>query len=210
MKLTTTRLQLPSPRAWWNLPTPAAAAITIFCLLSIGMLLGHVRSAQPAAAVPTPALAPIIIIASPLPQGIPPTAIPPAAQVAAQLPGNVTVRAIGVFGSPDTASYIGAVEAGRTFAPVARYGATWTQVDMSGSGRVFVRTSDLYGVPDLADLEPTSAPVIVERPVYVAAPLPAVATPAPEQYQAAPTTAPQQLVILDRQQWALDAQRAGR
>lgn len=186
---TTTNLGKPTrPRRWVDLSPPIAAAICIFCLLSLAAIIGRVRSAQQAAAVPTPALGPIIIIASPLPFQ-PPTAVPPAAQIAAVVPGNVTVRAIGVFGAPDTASYIGSVEAGRTFAPVARYGSEWVQVDMSGgTGVVFMRTSDLYGVPELVDLQPTSAPIIVEQPIYVAAPMLAAPTPAPELAVATPTT----------------------
>ncbi len=211
MKLTTTNLQLPSPRDWGNLPTPAAAAIAIFCLLSIGMLLGRVRSAQPVATVPTPALDPIIIIASPLPQGVPPTAVPPVQVAAVVEVGNVTTRAIVVYGDHDLATAIGAVEAGRTFTPVARWGAAWVQVDMSGdTGRVFVRTTDLYGMPDLVDLAPTSAPVVIERPVYVAAQPEPAQEAAPTMRELPPTMAPQQMVILDRQQWALDAQRAER
>lgn len=195
MKLTTTNLRLPTPRRWFELQPPIAATICIFCLLAIAAIVGRVRSAPSAAVVPTPALpAAIIIIASPLPH-VPPTAVPPAAQVAALQPaGNVTQRAIGVFGAPDTASYIGSVEAGRTFSPVARYGAEWTQVDMDGSGRVFVRTSDLYGVPEgLVDLEPAPAPIVIDRPVYLAgqpaavAPVEqAVSTPEPYQATGAP------------------------
>ena len=56
------------------------------------------------------------------------------------------------------------------------------KVDISsGTGVVFVRTSDLFNIPaDLVDLAPTPAPVVVERPVYVVnQPAPAVATPEP-------------------------------
>lgn len=204
--LATTKLT--SPRAWYDISPPVAATICIFALLLIGLIVGKIRSAPSVAAQPTPAL--MILIAT-QPAMVPPTAAP-VQHLAAVVPENVTQRAIGVFGAPDTASYIGSVERGRAFSPVARYGADWTQVDLDGSGRVFVRTSDLYGVPELVDLKPTSAPVIVERPIYIAAPMPAVATPEPEQYQVAaeqPQT-PQQLVILDRQQWAMDAQRAER
>jgi hypothetical protein len=203
---TTTKLNTPR-RHWFDLPVPAAAGIIIFALYLIVGLGWQLRSAPSVAAVPTPGL--IILIASPLPVQ-PPTAIP-AAQVAAVVPENVTQRAIGVFGAPDTASYIGSVEAGRVFAPVARYGVEWTQVAMEGSGRVFVRTSDLYGVPELVDLQPTSAPVVIERPIYVAAqPAPAIATPESryEVTNAAPTLVPQQAVLLDRQVWAQQA--AGR
>jgi hypothetical protein len=195
---TTVHLTLPR-----ELPPALMVAIVVLVLAAGISGISQLRSAQQAVAVPTPALpAPIIIIASPLPV-VPPTAV---VQVAAVQPSNVTQRAIGVFGAPDTASYIGSVEAGRVFAPVARYGSEWVQVDMDQSGRVFVRTADLYGVPELADLQPTPAPIVVERPIYIAAPLPAVATPAAAS--APPTLVPQQAAIYDRQVWAQQA--AGR
>jgi hypothetical protein len=197
--VTTTNLRQPA-RRWFDLPVPAAAGIIIFAIYLIVGLVWQLRSAPSAAVVPTPGL--IILIAT-QPAAIVPTA---AAVVAAVVPENVTQRAIGVFGAPDTASYIGSVEAGRVFSPVARYGVEWTQVDMDGSGRVFVRTSDLYGVPELVDLQPAPTALVIERPVYVAS-QPREAAPT----QPAPVVvAPQTQVLLDRQQWALDAQRAGR
>jgi hypothetical protein len=81
MQLTTTRLHLPSPRAWWNLPTPVAAAILTFALVAIVALVGRIRSeAPPAMAVPTPALAqqPLIVIqkeVAPAPQPTPDPAL---------------------------------------------------------------------------------------------------------------------------------------
>jgi hypothetical protein len=210
---TTTNLTKPtSPRRWIDLSPPVAAAICIFCLLGIAAIIGRMRSAPAVAVQPTPAL-PIILIATQVAVA-PPTAVP-AVQIAAALPANVTKRAIVVYGAPDLASAIGAVEAGRPYQLLARWGVDWLQVDISGSGIVYARTADLLDLPaDLVDLAPTAAPVIVERPIYVAAPMPAAPTPAPDLYQTtqpvAPTLAPQELVILDRQQWALDAQRAGR
>lgn len=181
----TTNLNLPRAR-WYDLPVPAAAALVIFFLLLIGLIVGRVRSTPSVAAVPTPGL--IIMIATQAAAAVVPTAAP--VLVAAVMPENVTQRAIGVFGAPDTASYIGSVEAGRAFSPVARYGADWTQVDMGGSGRVFVRTSDLYGVPELVDIAPTEAPMVVVVNVPQSAPAPAYAapTPAPEQYAVAKTS----------------------
>jgi len=193
------------PRRWIELSPPVAATICVFALLMIAGMVGRIASTPSMLLQPTPAL-PIIIIASPLPQGPVPTAVPAPVQVAAVVPENVTQRVIGVFGGPDPATYIGSVEQGRAFVPVARYGVEWTQVDMSGgTGRVFVRTADLYGVPELVDLQPPPTPQVIERPIYVAnQPEPAVATP--EQYQVAQqealTPAPQQLVIFDREMWA--------
>jgi hypothetical protein len=68
----------------------------------------------------------------------------------------------------------------------------------------------------VAELEQQAAapPQVVYQPVYVEQPAYAAPTPAPELYAVAseplPTMPPQQMVILDRQQWALDAQQAGR
>ena len=52
MKLTTTRLQLPTtPRAhWYDLPTPVAAAICTAALIAIAALAGRIASVP---AVPT-------------------------------------------------------------------------------------------------------------------------------------------------------------
>jgi hypothetical protein len=199
----TTNLNKPtSPaRHWFDLPVPAAAGIIIFALYLIVGLGWQLRSAQRAAAVPTPGL--IILIATQA--AVVPTPAPTAAaQVAAMVPENVVPKAIVVYGAPDLTTAIGAVEAGRVFAPVARYGVEWTQVDMDGSGRVFVRTTDLYGVPELVDLQPAPQPQVI----YVAAqPAPAVATPEPhyEVTNAAPTLVPQQAAIYDRQVWAQQA-----
>lgn len=213
----TINLKLPSPRAWYELSTPVCAALCIFLLLLIGLIVGRVRSMPSTQAQPTPA---IIIIASPLPQGIPPTAVP-AAVVAIGPIGPVTKRAIVVYGDHDLRTAIGAVEAGRAFTPLSRWGADWTQVDMAGgTGVVYVKTTDLYDLPELVDLQPPAQPVVIDRPVYIAvqqpapqpayqvtneqsAPDQAAPTPAPEII--APTLMPQQAAIYDRQVWAQQA-----
>lgn len=208
MKLTTTNLNLPRAR-WPELSPPAAAALAIFFLLLIGLIVGRVRSTPSVLLHPTPALDPIIIIASPLPQGPVPTAAP--VQVAAVAP-NALRRAVVAYDSP-SGNVLGAIEQGRVYTVLARFGSDWLQADVQGSGVVWMKADQVLDLPaGLADLEPTQAPVIVERPVYVAAPMPAVATPETGQFQVAaeqPQTL-QQAAILDRQQWAMDAQRAGR
>jgi hypothetical protein len=109
---------------------------------------------------PTPALA--IVIATPAPSPAP----TPTAVVAAVQPGNVTTRAIVVYGDHELATAIGAVEAGGAFVPLARYGSEWTQVDMAGgTGIVYARTADLYGIPELVDSEPPPQPQVVYQPV---------------------------------------------
>jgi hypothetical protein len=186
--VTTTNLR-PPRREWYDLPVPVAIVICVFALLAIAGLIGKIHSAPVVAAVPTPALA--IVIATPQPT----TAPTPAAQVAAVPVGNVTTRAIVVYGDHDLATAIGAVEAGRAFVPLSRYGSEWTQVDMAGgTGVVYARTADLYGIPELVDLEPPPAPQVIYQ--VVSAPAPAAPTPEPEQYMivseppAIPTAAP--------------------
>ena len=73
---------------------------------------------------------------------------------------------------------------------------------------VWLRADQVLDLPaGLADLEPTQAPVVIERPVYIAA-QPQPAQQAAPTMSEPPTMLPQQLVILDRQAWA--AQTAGR
>lgn len=199
---TTTRLRL-HLRDWLRVwlaqrdPLAIGALLAVLPLLLFAIFTSSWRGRAPAvASVPTPALAPIIILATPRAAPVP-TLAP--VQAAAMVPANTTRRAIVVYGAADLATAIGAVEPGRTYQVLARNGADWLQVDISGgTGIVFVRTADLFDIPaDLADLAPPPAPAVV----YVA--VQAAATPAPPP----PTVAPQQLVILDRQQWAVDAQR---
>ena len=122
MKLTTTNLRLPRAR-WIELSPPVAATICIFLLLLIGLIVGRVRSTPSVAAVPTPALDAIIIIASPLPV-VPPTA---AAAVAA-LPPNALRRAVVAYDAPG-GNVLGAIEQGRT---VQGSSAVWERL---ASGR---------------------------------------------------------------------------
>jgi hypothetical protein len=200
----TTNLSLPRAR-WIELSPPVAATICVFALLLIGLIVGRLQQTPAAAAVPTPALDAIIIIASPLPV-VPPTAVPPAAQVAA-MPPNALRRAVVAYDAPN-GSAIGAIESGRTYSVVARWGSDWLQADVAGSGVVWLKADQVLDLPaGLADLEPAPQPQVI----YVAAqPAPAVATPEPhyEVTNAAPTLVPQQAAIYDRQVWAQQA--AGR
>jgi hypothetical protein len=207
MRLTTTRLTLPSPRALWNLPVPVATTMIIFCLMAIAGLVGRIKETPSAAvAIPTPAL-PVIIIATSAPA---PTAAP-VQQVAAVLP-NALRGAVVAYDSPN-GSVLGAIEAGRPYQLLARYGAEWLQADVAGSGVVWLKADQVLNLPEgLADLQPPPAPVVVERPIYIAAQQPAhaAAPTVSEPSEPPPTVAPQMQAVWDRQQWALDAQRAGR
>lgn len=187
---TTTRLHLTwrdQARAWLIQRDPLALfALAILPIIGLLIALSAWRGATaPAvAAQPTPPL-PIIIVATALAE-MPPTAVPPVAQVAA-LPPNALRRAVVAYGAPDASTAIGAIESGRTYAVLARYGADWLQADVAGSGVVWLKADQLLDLPaGLADLEPPPAPVVVERPIYVAVQQPArapvvdaVSTPAP-------------------------------
>lgn len=215
----TTRLTTSRAASWPDhLPLPPALIVAVLVLIAAAGIaaIGRIGLYPNSTTMPTPALAtaaPLIIIASPLPQ-MPPTALP-AARVAVQRPANVTTRAIVVYGGPDMSTAIGAVEAGRPYQIVARWGIDWLKLNLSGSGLVFARTSDLLDLPaDLVDLQPAPAPRMIYVAAQAAAPVEAAPAPATiYQNMEEPTPAetampPQQLVILDREQWALDAQRA--
>jgi hypothetical protein len=180
---TTIHLKLPDPRQLL-IPAPVSLAICVVALGGILAAIGRIQSA-PAIAVPTPGL-PIIIIATAQPVAVP--LVEPVQQIAQAPVGNVTRRAIVVYGAADLATAIGAVEPGRAFTPVAHYGADWMIVDMDGSGRVYVQVSDVYDLPPgLADMRPAPAPqVIYVQPAHVEQPYQVDTPPAPE-----PTTAPQ-------------------
>src|SRR5258705_8587635 len=88
---TTSHLTTATPRAasWRDrMPLPPALALTVLVLVAAAGIaaIGRLGLHPSTATMPTPALGPLIIIASPLPVQ-PPTAVP-AAMVAAQLPAN--------------------------------------------------------------------------------------------------------------------------
>jgi hypothetical protein len=175
-----------------TLPPAALVAALVFIVAGGISAIGRYTAPRPVA-VPTPALAPIIIIATPVPA---PAAEP--LQVAAVEPARYVVA----FAAPDGA-VLGAIPAPDTTAIEARYGDGWYMVTWNGAP-AWIRAADL-GVPaEVADLAPTEAP----RIVVVNAPAPAQPAVAPTYdppTPPAPTLAPQQLVILDRQQWAQQA-----
>lgn len=143
-------------------------------------LIGTLPMSAPVLAA-TPPL-PIILIATP-------AAAPTEAQIQVQDVSLTIPRAIVVYAAPDGAP-LGAIEAGRGYDYVARSGADWIQVDIAGSGVVWVRSADLTGVPDLADLAPTATPIVVveQRPaIQIAAPTlqPPDAPPAPSELEPA-------------------------
>jgi hypothetical protein len=161
--VTTTRLNKTTRRArWFDLPVPLAAAICIFALLAIAGLIGKIHGFASAVAEPTPA---IIIIASPLPVH-PPTAAP-MVQVAVQLPRFVTC-----FDQPVGGTVLGPIPEPDASAIVARYGAAWVMTPWNG-GYCWLRAADV-GLPNVADLAPAPAPVVVMENVPEAVPTPAM------------------------------------
>jgi hypothetical protein len=191
--VTTTRLKTPRRAARWlnQMPPTLSFAIALFIIAGGIASVKGLRSAYEAVTVPTPML-PIVIIASPLPLQ-PPTAVP-AVQVAAVLPNRLR-RAAVAYDSPN-GNVIGAIEQGRAYQVLARFGGDWLQADVVGSGVVWLRSADVLDLPDgLVDLQPPPAPAVVYVPV--SAPAPAYAAPLVE---AAPTPATVYEVVNERQQ----------
>lgn len=70
---------------------------------------------------------------------------------------TVTIRTIGAYAAPD-GLLLGQIEADRQISPIAHYGAGWVQADVSGSGVVWLRVSDVPGVAIVGpDLVPAAA-----------------------------------------------------
>lgn len=87
-------------------------------------------------------------------------------------------RLLVAFAAPDGAA-LGAIESTREMTATAHYGDAWVQVNVSGSGLVWLRSSE---VPNMAgigpDLSPRSAPPIAAaRPAAIPAAPPAAPAP---------------------------------
>lgn len=175
-------------------PLVVTAALIAVPLLALILGTALYRSLPPSpltAIVPTPGL--IILIATAQPQTMP----TPAAQVAAVLP-NTLSRAVVAYDAPDGTA-LGAIEQGRAYAVLARYGADWLQADVTGSGVVWLKADQVLDLPfGLADLQPPPMPavVFVSAPAALAAPPEAAPTPAPSYAVTSAPAAP----ISERQQ----------
>lgn len=158
--------------------------------LAMGVALMRAIVGLPPHTTPLPTLEPIVIIATPQ----------------AERPMQVAaVRYVVAFDQPNGTA-LGPIPAPPISAVLARFGDAWVMVPWQ-AGQVWLRAADV-GLPDVADLQPTVAPQVVYQPVYQPAP----DAPAPA-FQVtvtneSPVTAPQTQAVLDREQWALDAQRA--
>jgi len=149
----TTNLQV--PRRWLDLPVPATITSCIFALLAIAALFGRIHTGPQVAAQQTPALDPIIIIAT-SPAAVVPTAVP--IQVAAVLP-----RFVMCYDQPVNGTVLGPIPDPGAAAIVARYGAGWVMTPWNG-GYCWLRAADV-GLPDVADLQPTEAPAVIYQVV---------------------------------------------
>jgi len=173
-------LALAHVRAWLHQRDPLALVATFtLCLIIVASIARRLvlASPSPIAAQPTPPL-PIIMIATARAE-MPPRPTADVAKAAAVAP-NTLGRAAVAYDSPN-GSVIGAIEQGRAYTVLARYGADWLQLNVSGSGVVWLRSVDVTGLPaDVADLAPAPAPAVV----YVSAPAEgALAVATPEIYQ---------------------------
>jgi len=238
---TTVHLKLPSPRAWYDLSTPVCAALMIFLILLVGLVIGRLRSVH---AVDTAQPVAYVFIATPIPTV--PTLAP--LQVAAAAPA--AAHYVVGFDSPNGRA-LGAIPEPVLSAITGRYGDDWLSTTHDGAP-IWVRAGDLGA--RLANVAPAPAPAVIyiasqEAPQQPVATEPAAAddfyTTPPHvdpafqrgligsdpnalacggsvfcggltnaQAQAAldapaPAEQPlQQLVILDRQAWAIQAQAA--
>jgi hypothetical protein len=168
----------------WAL-TDNRPAIVVFAVLLIAagvVSLGRTLSARQEQR-------PVILVATATPSlQLLPTAVPS---------GPVLPRAAVAYAAPG-GLVLGALDQGRAYVPLARYGGAWLHID-AGSGPVWVLASEA-GLPvdaALADLEPTQPPQIVvvrevrQETVYIAEPA-SPAAPA-EPYQPPATGAAAEL-----------------
>ena len=126
-------------------------AIGLICLVA-GTLLARLGSPTPSTAVQSPTL---VVV---------PTSAPTIAPTAAVL----LDRAIVAYAAPG-GDILGAVDAGRVYTAIGRYGTSWAQLDIGERAPVWVRLGDMpgltvAGLPDLAP-KPTAIPVPVVVPV---------------------------------------------
>jgi hypothetical protein len=164
-----------------NRPAIVAFALLLIAsgVVSLGRILGTRAQAEPA---------PIILLATPTPAlAVLPTATPA---------GPVLPRAAVAYAAPG-GLVLGGLEPGRPYLVLARYGASWLQVD-AGSGPVWLdaAAAGLTVDAQLADLEPQPTAVVLvvrevqQQTIYVAAP----AAP-PAEPVAAPATGAVQAVV---------------
>lgn len=158
-------------------PRPAAVAGALAGLFLVGVLIALISRAPVAPLAQStgqPTLAPT---AAPAPS---PSALP-------DRPGGSLMQAVVAYAAPDGA-VLGSIEPGRGFVPVGRYGGGWVQLDVQGSGRVWVRRGE-------APLDAMDMDVLATLPDLAPPP---TATPAPaQQAPVAPIAQPRQPAVCD-------------
>jgi hypothetical protein len=169
---TTTNLNkpiTPYTASWLDQLPPALIVAVLVLIAAAGIVtISRLHLAPTMVPAPTPGL--IILIAT-APAMVVPTALPPAAQVAAVVP-NALRRAVVAYDAP-AGNVIGAIEQGRAYRMVARFGADWLQADVTGSGLVWLRADQVLDLPaDLVDLAPAPQPQVIYQQVYANQPAP--------------------------------------
>lgn len=154
---------VPSP------PRARVAALVAGLLIAVALvaLVRGLTSPPPAAVVPA---------ASPVPMSETQRPTQPVTESARGLR-----RAVVAYAAPG-GDLIGAIEAGRAYTPTGTFGADWLQIDVTGSGAVWVRASELPGaaVAALPDLQPpTPLPTATDVPAPVVVYTPPTPIPPP-------------------------------
>jgi hypothetical protein len=124
-----------------------------------------------------PTLAPIILVATPLP-ATPIPIVAPSAELR-------LLRAVVAYAAPD-GTVLGATLPGRPYQLLARSGAAWVQLAIDGSGRVWVTRDELEGGVDVATPVSTEQPIVIAAEQQRAAPDALAATAAPTTPALAP------------------------
>lgn len=180
---TTTRLKLPDPRRWWNVPAPLSLAICVVCTAGIIAAIGQIAT-QPRE------LPPIIIVAT-APAVVVPTAVPQAQQAAYQ--PAAPVRWVTAFAAPDNGIVLGPIEAPELDQITGRWGDEWVSTDHEGA-TVWIRVSELGAnlanlAPALPQYQPAPAPAYQPEPHYQTSNQPEAPQQPAEQPAGAPMVA---------------------
>lgn len=125
--------------------------------------------APTAAPAPTPALH-MLVVATPTPAMMYEIVPAPPTTLAQERDMFVLPRAVVAYNKPD-GEPLGALDAGRSYRPLARSGNTWLLLDVEHSGAVWVSADALTGasdrLPDLATPEPQpTARVVIVQPHF--------------------------------------------
>lgn len=140
---------------------------TLLIVAFLAALIGGAIWSEAGSAAPEPEIVTVIV---------PPTAVPTRMVKEQEGSGPRLPRASVAYASPGGA-VLGALEPGRRYRPVARYGANWVQIDAEGSGLVWIDAGAAGITIDVAlvDLSPRPTAEVIAVSVP---PAPAGAPPA--------------------------------